>query len=142
MNGQGLSADKRWYCHLIKVDQGNVLEIERSGPGGKFLGAWARVRVANLSNRPNKQIEVLIECLQDLLKNRGGKCTKDSNDRAVQMMRQLAFAENTIRHIDMTLRVPAAEYVPAIQDVFKIIDQWKAANDDLVPPPQMPDDLA
>ena len=66
---------------------------------------------------------------------------KDSNDRAVQMMKRLAFAENTIRHIDMTLRVPAAEYVPAIQDVFIIIDQWKASNDDLLPTHQAPDAL-
>lgn len=30
--------------------------------------------------------------------------------------------ESTIKVIDKTLRVPAAEYVPAIQDVFKLID--------------------
>lgn len=38
---------------------------------------------------------------------------------------QLAAMTKAIERIDETLRVPAAEYVPAIGDVFTIIDQIK-----------------
>jgi hypothetical protein len=37
--------------------------------------------------------------------------------------------EALIRDIDYTLRVPAAEYVPAIRDVFKLIDEWKKGGE-------------
>ena len=36
--------------------------------------------------------------------------------------------EQAIRKIDVTLRVPAAEYVPAIGDVFEIIDKLGVAK--------------
>lgn len=38
------------------------------------------------------------------------------------MMQKISRLEAVIKKIDLTLRVPAAEYVPAIQDVFQIID--------------------
>jgi hypothetical protein len=40
----------------------------------------------------------------------------------VMAARNLAL-ETALRQIDQTLRIPAAEYVPAIGDVFTIIDE-------------------
>lgn len=37
--------------------------------------------------------------------------------------RELKRLRGTLREIDQTLRIPAAEYVPAIGDVFNIIDR-------------------
>lgn len=36
----------------------------------------------------------------------------------------LIRAEETLRRIDQMLRIPAAEYVPAISDVFAEIDAY------------------
>lgn len=41
---------------------------------------------------------------------------------AAPMLAKIVRLEAAIKNIDLTLRVPAAEYVPAIQDVFQIID--------------------
>ena len=46
-------------------------------------------------------------------------------DSLERQAKQLSAAEALISVIDATLRVPAAEYVPAIQDVFTSIDLWK-----------------
>jgi len=40
-----------------------------------------------------------------------------------QKDRQIARLTRLVRDIDTTLRVPAAEYVPAIGDVFELIDR-------------------
>lgn len=44
--------------------------------------------------------------------------------------REVLRLRGLVHNIDLTLRVPAAEYVPAIGDVFKLIDETgKAASD-------------
>jgi hypothetical protein len=53
------------------------------------------------------------------------------DDMGAAMLRAEAradAAEKLVREIDRTLRVPAAEYVPAIQDVFTMIDRAALAR--------------
>ena len=42
-----------------------------------------------------------------------------------KMLQEIERLRAALKLIDETLRVPAAEYVPAIQDVFLIIDKVK-----------------
>lgn len=60
--------------------------------------------------------EELVEKVSDLLAER---------DRLAARCKAM---EEVVERIDQTLRVPAAEYVPAIGDVFTIIDEWRAAD--------------
>ncbi len=48
------------------------------------------------------------------------KLAKDTIDRQAKEIERLTAV---INDIDLTLRVPAAEYVPAIGDVFTLIDK-------------------
>lgn len=41
-----------------------------------------------------------------------------------EMEQQLKRAEKALNQIDLALRIPAAEYVPAIGDVFQMIDGY------------------
>jgi hypothetical protein len=43
-------------------------------------------------------------------------------DRVHELEREVTGLRQLIEQIDKTLRVPAAEYVPAIGDVFMLID--------------------
>ena len=69
--GQGMSADKRWYCHIRKHPfGGNVLEIDPLD-NGRYAGD--RISIHGIGERPSKDIKSLIDALRDLLKNRCGK---------------------------------------------------------------------
>lgn len=56
-----------------------------------------------------------------------------NNDKETAMQERINALEDLIRTIDSTLRVPAAEYVPAIQDVFELIDQALTPKDQWPP---------
>ena len=43
------------------------------------------------------------------------------------LVERVSMLEEAVSKIDLTLRVPAAEYVPAIGDVFTIIDSLKTS---------------
>jgi len=46
----------------------------------------------------------------------------------IERLRSILVAkQNLITEIDLTLRVPAAEYVPVIRDVFDLIDEAASA---------------
>lgn len=51
-------------------------------------------------------------------------CQEYERER-LQLEARVKELEKLAYEIDMTLRVPAAEYVPAIQDVFTLLDQSK-----------------
>ena len=42
----------------------------------------------------------------------------------LSLIGQLEAAHNVIKEIDQMLQIPAAEYVPAISDVFTVIDKF------------------
>lgn len=55
---------------------------------------------------------------------------KDDNEFAalIAQCREANRLREAIQKIDLTLRIPAAEYVPAIGDVFEIIDSLKGTS--------------
>lgn len=60
------------------------------------------------------------------------ECGWVNQEEATQLRREIASLKATnsrlraaMKGIDMALRIPAAEYVPAIGDVFRIIDSAK-----------------
>lgn len=51
-------------------------------------------------------------------------CIVNDRESVKPLLDKLEEAVKVIDRIDKTLRVPAAEYVPAISDVFTIIDEF------------------
>ena len=50
------------------------------------------------------------------------ECMRAMNRATAQLRDRVAALVVLVHQIDLTLRVPAAEYVPAISDVFTLID--------------------
>ena len=55
--------------------------------------------------------------------NGGCRCRRASRNQREGELAALKVALEKLNELDQTLRVPAAEYVPAIADAFTIIDQ-------------------
>jgi DUF438 domain-containing protein len=66
---------------------------------------------------------IIIETLRDKKVNLCAKCQDKHQNK--QLKAELIKANSLIQEIDKTLRVPAAEFVPAIGDVFALIDKAK-----------------
>jgi hypothetical protein len=67
------------------------------------------------------------------LDNDGGHMTDDAvvfalAQEIVQLAKERDEALTLVQRIDEALRVPAAEYVPAISDVFTMIDYYRSAD--------------
>jgi hypothetical protein len=59
-----------------------------------------------------------------------GSCScSDKDARIADLTERVHRLGSAINAIDMMLRVPAAEYVPAIQDAFAIIDRAKLGRE-------------
>ena len=103
-----------WYGGLSD----HVAEIEQL----KEELAKANETVANLTSFAGKIAESLGHKIVPNKVVEQGKCsTSETNLLKVE----LAKANDLIQEIDKTLRVPAAEYVPAIGYVFTLIDKAK-----------------
>lgn len=49
-------------------------------------------------------------------------------DNLEEAKRENTQLRQTLRQVDIALRVPAAEYVPALRDVFTVLDRCHAAH--------------
>jgi hypothetical protein len=79
---------------------------------------------------PLEHVEGMYEAVKDMTREKLAECVKRLALSHERLRAELSGAtllmeerEAAIREIDSTLRIPAAEYVPAIGDVFSIIDR-------------------
>lgn len=81
---------------------------------------WCRENKRAIEGRDDAPLRTWIAELESQLEKTDA-AREEASDRAFRLWERLVYLENGIRRIDATLRVPAAECVPAIGEVFGII---------------------
>lgn len=117
-------------CHLLAIiDRLTVTSAPLNETGGARL-----FRLTSLPAPDASDTDALVEEAQDHAASDNGKRCTCCGDLWPCLTRRLADAlaeaNAVIAKVDLALRVPAAEYVPAIRDAFAIIDARRGAQEE------------